>query len=298
MQFNNLSFRRLYLGFASSLVLSLFIIGLLSGCKGETPPAQTGRDRGSVLATVNGSPITQNELLQGMRASLGPHSSNVLDEAGRRKMLESLVAARAIAQVQEQALTDAQKEAVEIQTAAFREQLLVKMYLAQNVPPQPVSHQMVEQYYREHPEKFGAKTIRVYEMIASDGKLAEKDRDRVLTALQTPHKVKDWTELVQRLKKKGLPVVYRSGQADAGVLQARLRDLMQPLAPGQTSALTLIEGVVYVVRITAEKKIPAQPLNQVGARIRKMLLPIQLKKAVKQASEKVLAEAEVEYVNQ
>ena len=135
-------------------------------------------------------------------------------------------------------------------------------------------------------------------MIASDGKLGEKDRDKVLAALQTPHKENNWVKLVQRLKKKGLPVVYRSGQAAAGVLQARLRDLMQPLAPGQASALTLIKGVAYVVRITEEKKIPAQPLNQVSARIRKMLLPIQLKKAVKQASENVLAEAEVEYVNQ
>lgn len=292
MKFLFLSFR------CSCLILSLLIVGLLSGCKGDTPSRYTIRDHSNVLATVNGSPITQNELQQSMRASLGPQASKVLDQAGRRKMLESLVAGRAIAQVQQKALTDAQKETVDIQTAAFREQLLVKMYLAQNVPPQPVSHRMVEQYYREHPEKFGARTIRVYEMIASDGKLGEKSRDKVLAALQTPHKEKDWAGLAQRLKKKGLPLVYRSGQADAGVLLPRLRDLMQPLAPGQASALTLINGVAYVVRIKEEKKIPAQPLNQVSARIRKMLLPIQLKKAVKQASEKVLAEAEVAYVNQ
>jgi hypothetical protein len=47
--------------------------------------------------------------------------------------------------------------------------------------------------------------------------------------------------------------------------------------------------------VTAEKKIPPRPLNEVSAQIRKMLLPVQLKKAVKQAADQVLATAKVEY---
>jgi hypothetical protein len=44
-----------------------------------------------------------------------------------------------------------------------------------------------------------------------------------------------------------------------------------------------------------DKHIAPRPLADVSAEIRKALVPVQLKKAVKQASEKVLAKSEVVY---
>jgi hypothetical protein len=49
----------------------------------------------------------------------------------------------------------------------YREQLLVKMYLVRQTNPEPVTLKMVKDYYEGHPEKFGGKTIREFEMIAT-----------------------------------------------------------------------------------------------------------------------------------
>jgi hypothetical protein len=53
--------------------------------------------------------------------------------------------------------------------------------------------------------------------------------------------------------------------------------------------------VVYIVRIIDEKQIAPRPLPEVSAEIRRILLPVQLKKAVKQASDQVLQTTEVIY---
>ena len=64
---------------------------------------------------------------------------------------------------------------------------------------------------------------------------------------------------------------------------------------GETSRLSFIKGMAYVVRITEEKKIPPRPLSEVSAKIRKSLAPIQVKESVKAASTKALETAEVIY---
>jgi hypothetical protein len=73
---------------------------------------------------------------------------------------------------------------------------------------------------------------------------------------------------------------------------------MEPLKTGQASSLTFIDGVAYAVRIKEEKKIAPRPLADVSDRIRKILLPVQLKKAVKKASEKLVRQADILYMEQ
>jgi hypothetical protein len=213
-------------------------------------------------------------------------------------MLESLVAARAISQVQEKALSAVEAAQLERKLAAYREQLLVKMYLAQNTPAEPVTTEMIEQYYTDHPEQFGARTVRTYEIIRTEGPLTDTERDNLLSALARPAEIKDWSAKAEALRKAGMPVAYSKSASDAKILNPRLRDLMAPLKAGQTSDPTLISGVFYVVRILEEKHIAARPLKDVSVEIRKILMPVQLKKAVKQASDTVLKNATVEYTNE
>jgi hypothetical protein len=283
------------------LILWAFLIALTVACSDNgqtrTDAAELPGDD-TILAQVNGSAITRYDLDQAVQSTLGPQGAKALDEQGRRKMLESLAAARAISQVQDKALSADQAAQLDKTIAAYREQLLVRMYLAQNTPAEPVTARMVEDYYARHPEQFGAKTIRTYEIIRTEGTLTDTERDKLLSALARPAKIKDWSAKTDALRKAGLPVIYSKSASDAKILNPQLRDLMAPLTAGRTSDPTLINGVFYVVRILDEKHIAARPLKDVSAQIRKTLMPVQLKKAVKQASDKVLENATVEYANE
>ncbi len=251
----------------------------------------------NILVRVNGSGISQYDLNQAIQRTLGPMGLKTLEDEARRNVLESLVAARAISQVQSKALSAAQVAELDKKTAAYREQLLVKMYLAEHAPADPVSRQMVEEYYNGHPEQFGGKTVRTYEMITSEDSLSDAGLDRVLKDLNNPGRIEDWPAAVENIKHRGLPLIYRRATGDAKVLTAQLRDLILSLKAGQSSDLTFIDGKLYAVRVVEVKSIPARPLSEVSTQIRKMLLPVQLKKAVKQASDQVLGNATVEYAD-
>jgi hypothetical protein len=248
-----------------------------------------------VLARVAGDPITRYDLEQTIRSTLGASSAGRLDEAGRQKVLESLVASRAIAQSQEADLSAEDQAILAKKLRAYREQLLVKQYLARQAAPQPVTGEMVRKYYQAHPERFGARTIRTYEMLAGRKKLNAKERDALMQVLKSAAENKDWQQWAKNLQDQGYPIDYRRGRAAEKVLHPRLQQLMQPLKKGQASQLTFIEGTAYTVRILEEKQIGPRPLNQVSAEIRKALVPVQLKKSVKLASRQVLAKSEVVY---
>jgi hypothetical protein len=251
-----------------------------------------------VLARVNDSTITRYDLELSMTSTLGAQGAKMLDDGGKKSMLDSLVAARAIAQAQEKTLTARDRAVLDKQTAAYREQLLVKMYLAQNTTAEPVSQQMVADYYQQHPEQFGAKTIKQYEVINSQAALTDALRDKLLAALQNADRQKDWAAWSTKLKRNGLDVVYKSGNADPAILGADLRSQLGALQAGQSASLSFTGGQVSLARVTGEKKIAPRPLKDVSAQIRKALLPVQLKKAVKQASDQVLTQAKVQYLQE
>jgi len=287
------------------LILSVSILACTepSQVEQQTPPAPPeptpakvvlqGDD--IVLARVAGDPITLYDLEQTIRSTLGDATAGRLDEAGRKKVLESLVASRAIARVQEAEMTAEEIAAIDKKTRAFREQLIVKQYLAKHVSPQPVSSEMVREYYEAHPERFGGSQIRKYEMITGDPKLKSAERDNLITELGKAMEHADWQSWVNDLKEKGYPVSFRRGLATDKVLHPRLEKLMKDLKTGEISNLIFIKGVPYVVRIVEDKQLPPQPLDKVSDEIRRALVPVQLKKAVKQASEQVLAKSKVVY---
>ena len=154
---------------------------------------------------------------------------------------------------------------------------------------------MVRAYYEEHPARFGARTIRSYEILSGNRKLDVAERDALLEELKGAAAMTDWEQWAHTLQGRGYPVSWRRGQVDEKLLQPQLRELMRPLKKGQFSPVSFVDGRVTIVRIVDEKHTPPRPLTEVSAEIRKILLPVQLKKAVKQASEQVLQTVEVVY---
>lgn len=290
------------------LLLSLSLLACMeSGKVEEKTPAEPPQPAAPivvlegddvVLARVAGDPITLYELEQTIRSTLGPSAAARLDEAGRQKVLESMVASRAMARAQEAEMTPEGQAALDKKLKAYREQLLVKRYLARQAAPQPITDEMVRAYYEAHPERFGARTIRTYEMIAGKRKLRAGERDALMQALQTAAEKKDWRQWVKTIKSQGHPIEYRRGRVAEKILHPRLYQLMQPLKKGQASQITFIEGMAYLVRIVDEKEMVPRPLNEVSAEIRQALVPVQLKKSVKLASQQVLQNVDVVYEKQ
>jgi len=284
--------------------LILLLATVLMAC-GEKPAGESSKKDTSqavilegdnvVLARVNGSAITQYDLEQTIRSTLGRYMTSRLDEAGRRKVLESMVASRAIAQAQEADLSEKDRAVIENKMQVYREELLVMQYLALHAPPQPVTQEMVREYYESNPELFGGKTIRTYEMITSNRSLKPRERDRMIEVLKNAAQKKEWKGWAKALQRQGYPVAFRQGQVAEEILHPQLQQFMQTLKKGETSQLVFVKGSPYVVRIVNEEKIAPRPLSEVSGQIRKSLVPFQLKKAVKQAAAEVLKTAEVVY---
>jgi hypothetical protein len=248
-----------------------------------------------VLARVSGSPITRYELELTIDASLGAATASRLKPEDRRKILESLVTSRAIALAQQQNSSAVELAELEKKVQAYREQLLVKQYLARHTSPQPVSAEMVQEYYEKHPERFGAQKIRTYEMIFSRQELSPAARQALIRVLSQAADMPDWRQWVKILQQQGHAVDFKEGQVTEKILHPRLRQLMQPLKKGETSRLAFVKGSAYVVRIVEDRQVAARPLPEVSAQIRKALVPVQLKKAIKEVSAQVLETAEVIY---
>lgn len=264
------------------------------GCRRNADVPELPGDK-VVLAQVNSSVITKYDLELAGRTLLSRATLSELDDAGRHKLLESMVQARAIAQKREAELTTTERAELDKQVAAYREELLVKQYLTKHIKPAPVSPELVARYYEQNQTRFGADKVRAYELITSPRELVDAERTPLMAALRDPAQHKDWSAWSAELQKKKLPVVYQRGTTQNGVAQPTLRNLIAQLAVGESSRLTFLDGRPYLVRVTEETTSPAKPLAAVSAEIRKSLFPEQVKHSVQAASELVMKDAHVVY---
>ena len=91
-------------------------------------------------------------------------------------------------------------------------------------------------------------------------------------------------------------LVYQNAEARKGLLNKHLEQLINSLEVGQVSDVSFVDGNLIVVRVTGISQLAPKPLSEVSADIRKTLAPLQLKKAVKKASQEAIAGAEVKYL--
>ena len=284
--------------FYKKIIVVIISLLLFSGCNEKEKQSENKfvlEGDKTILANVNGSPVSEYELEMAIQKTIGRRNASKLGVEVRKKVLESLVASRAISQAFEKDMSPEDKEVVRKKVEAYREQVLVQKYIAKNAIPEPVTQEMVRDYYNKYPERFGAKTDKTYEMISTDRKLGYKERDLFLTNLIKPESKKDWGKWVKALKAKKLPVFYKKGKVVKGLLHKELQAMMNKLEKGKSSKLRFIDGRPYVVRIIEEKEVKPLPLSEVSIEIRKKLGPIQLTKVVRQISKDVLKTADVVY---
>lgn len=253
-------------------------------------------DPGTVLARVDGSEVTEGDVDQALEAALGAHPLTGVDAAARAKVLESLIASRAIAQVEERTLRPDERAQLDRKVRAHREEQLVLQHLAKHFPPEPVSEEAVRVFYEANPEKFGARTVRTCEVLVGRPGGGPSGAEGLEGALRGAGSVQRWEPWADVLNKQGLSVGYRKMQWADGAVDRRLQERVDPLSVGATSDVVWLDGVAWVVRVVDQTKEPPQPLAVVRPEIRRLLAPLQVREAVKRAAAAALKTAAVERV--
>ena len=105
---------------------------------------------------------------------------------------------------------------------------------------------------------------------------------RVRTSVK---KYKKWSE--------SLGMVYQANEANPGLLSKPLDNALSALEVGETSDPIIVDGRVHMIRVKAIRTIAPKPLSEVSTKIRKSLAPLQLRKAVKRVTKRLMGNADI-----
>lgn len=271
---------------------------LLAGCRdddGAEALAQVPVEPSATLVTVDESPITRAQLELTVERTLGESAPLFANDEVERKILDSLVASRAMALLAERELDAGERAQLDLKAQAYREELLVRHYLEQHATPEPVTSEQVADYYQRHPEEFGGGVEKSFEIITSDQELDETQRAELIALLSGAEvQGNDWQKRVAAWRAAGKPLEYRSNRIKPELLEQPLRSLVEPTQAGSIAPL-YVNGQMLLVRVTAEERLPARPLSEVSGEIREKLAPQALKQAVKSLSEEATRQVKVQY---
>lgn len=270
-------------------VLLLLSAVVLSACDRGKDLSGQQQDKSTFIAHVNETPISQQQL-EFMKSRLFAQKQPATNMD--KIILESLVASRAMSLAALENMSAEEKARLDIQVMAYREELLMKHYLSNNVTPQAVTSEMVKEYYESHPEEFSGGIVKTFEFITTVKKPTAEQRKEILTLFKNAAEQKYWDKLSEN--NSSLLLKYKKATSNIAVLEEPLKRLVTNTKAGNVSPVHIVDNIM-IVRVNSEKLLEPKPLSQVSAQIRKKLAPIKLRDAIKKAKEEVLAKTKVEY---
>lgn len=270
---------------AASAIIAL---AAMMGCH-----AKNSKDNSPVAATVNGENITEADIDFMMNRTFQKQDLTHIDQELRHKVLDSLIASRAMKQTLKKDLSADELDNINRAVKVYEEEVYVKEYLKNHVTPEPVSPEMVQAYYDKHSDEFGSEEIREFDMLKSAAVLDDSHRDKLLKNTALIRSASNWQAQAKSLQNDyGLQFVQ--SRSKAGLLDKSLEANLQQLKKGETSDVFYIAGQVYLLRVTNIVTTPPKPLAEVSNDIRKKIAPMLLREAVKKASDNAIASAKVE----
>ncbi|WP_196158954.1 peptidylprolyl isomerase [Reinekea sp. G2M2-21] len=263
------------------LVLTYFVAVFVSCSRNDSPAEATQEEP---WAIVNGSALTEPELQFARNRFFG---DQFVDARADQKIRDSLIASRALSQRAEKALSEEILAELDIAVRAYREERLIAAYIEANRTVEPVSAQMVAEYYQQHLAEFGEATIRRVEVLEADIASAGLTQAELSKKVFEYSKISDWSAQV-------LPDYMKIYEINSmATLSPKLKSVVEGTAIGSRSPLVIEEHRISVIHVVSESKIPAQPLSNVSVEIRKRLAAAQLKKEIKSLTEEALSESDV-----
>jgi len=273
--------------------LSGVLVSVLSAC-GEKSTAV-------VLAKVSNETITNQDVDFAIERSFDRSQLTTVDASLQQKILDSLIASRAMKQLVVKDMSQEEITKIKNLAKAYEEELYVKAYLQQHTTPEPVSAEMVQDYYTKHPEEFGAEAVQDFELLKAssqtsgkqDKEQAEKQRDALLKNVGDIRAAKNWSAMALAWQKE-FGVQYQQGRNKAGLLHPMLEQKIRSMKQPDTSDVFYIDGEFYLLRVTQITQTAPKSLAEVSGDIRKRLAPLMLREAVKKASEEARSKTKVE----
>lgn len=282
----------------------LFVLLLtINGCSGDDTADSrqvTGNNTtggSTVLVHVNGQEITRADLDVHLLRALKTADLSTLDNDARYRALEGLVMSKIISQFAEKELDASDKDNIERQVRLYREELMVKQFLKKHIKPETITQDMIENFYRNNPEKFGGGEVIHYELLTANESPKGKQRSKYIKLLTAAKSNSDWNTVIEKGKKQGLQLRMKTGTNAEKLLHDRLRALIAQVGEGQTSEPAFVDGKPYLIRVTARKQRQVRPLAEVSADIRKHLMPVKVKASIRELSSQLMEKSNIEYLD-
>lgn len=280
---------------SQSITILLGSILLLSSCnRAEETQHESPIEQSTILARVNNEVITDEDLHFFINKTFANNSLAIRNKEIKKNILASLVASKAMKIAMQAELSQDEINDIKIKTQHYEEELFIKEYLQQYAIPEPVTSAMISNYYQEHLDQFGQVDVKTVEILQRKTKLNEGERDSILTNLSTINAEKNWQNYAEN-KGKPLGLSYIKTRFSPGIFDKNIAEVIEKMQVGDNSKITFVQEQPYIVRVIAKQTLPAKPLSSVNADIRKKLAALQLKKAVKESTEKVLQQVNVVY---
>lgn len=248
-----------------------------------------------IIAEINNEKISEYDLSLEIATTLGKVNRSSINEETEEKLLKMIVTRKAIASKRQSQLSEAEKKVLDKQVQAYRENLLVKQYLAKSTQNKQITAEMISDFYEKNKSLYGGGVAKKYEMIGGVREINTVIRDNLIKALDGYKTKSDWKKLTNELVEKGFSVGYKSGISNDKLIHKSLSQVIQNLDVNQTSELTFIEGKPFVVRVLSKQVVPPKPLEEVKGNIKKALELKGYKESIKEVSEKLVNESKVIY---
>lgn len=276
----------------------LTLMALLMTACDKKPSVEKPTD--PILAKVGKSTINQSQY-DLMLSRLSPEARNKINNEKSKqlqdKILKGLVRTRALAIITEEQLSADEKQLLETKVQAYKDELLAQMYIKTNMDPEPVTSQMVTEYYDKHKQDFTLPGKVQFEyLVTTKQKLNDKELSKVIKAFTDAKKAKDLKAYAKTLKRKKLPLEYKSGQMTAASIVKVIRSQVERLKEGEVSDVVYAD-YIYVVKVNKREPDVVKPVNQVSIEIRKKLAPQKLKQALSTHIDEAMKKVKVEYIN-
>jgi hypothetical protein len=264
----------------------LFVfIAAITGCSSEKQKLETSQDS-NVVAVVGGINVTSADLHTASLRSLKKDYDELSVELQSR-LLESVISTIAMAHIAETQAQPAEQVLIENSVAAYRAELWVKEYLKENAIPQPVSNSQIEEYYATHPEYFGGGDVIEYTHVRC--KYNESISVKQCTKVLAEDDVQLWLKAAEQYP--AVTVVNTS--LNTLLENSALSQLLISTQEQNFSGFKNTSSELNRIYIIQKRKLMPKPLVIVQKEIRERLAPLQLKKAIKEASEHARSNIEI-----
>ncbi len=290
----------------------MFLFLFLSACgEGST---ELEVDEPQHVDTTNETASIQNEIIDPVlvkvadtviRQSQKDHFMSRLTKELRSKgkqeldkiILQSLVRARVLAIAAQKQMSAEEINQLNARVQSYKDELLVENYLKNNVTPEPVTSDMVSNYYQQHQADYLISGKVLFETISSSStSLTDAMNDQLIAALTEAKTKPDWNRFTQALKEQGLPVVYKTAQMQDKQMNKDIRDQVKQLKPGEVGDIVFSDRI-FIVKVLEKKADKIRPLHEVSVGIRNKLAPQQLKKTLTTSIDSLMNTIIIEYVN-